>query len=237
MRLLATRLDVEYDRPFQRPMFKVSRSAVEILECFYDALSSEYPLAMSDFSAAPAISMDDVAIRVKLFRGNGLLEVGAEKFTARFDGLQSKADVDVVKTVIRLSENALERSLPGTEYKWAAIRTATWSACEDGEKAVQALLDRYDATKGNIFPKKLGKGNTKNSIGGKFTNSNEGWMLSFLMEISEITNFNLFFKCDSTYFEGGKFVNFDERVEHFEIVHRSLLEHYGFEAISKNQDA
>ncbi len=237
MRLLATRLDVEYDRPFRRPIFKVSQSSVEILECFYDALSSEYPLAMSDLSAAPAVSMGDVAIRVKLFRGQGLLEVGAEKFTARFDGLQSRSDVDVVKTAIRLSENALERGLPGIEYNGAAIRTSTWSACEGGKEAVQAMLDKYDAPKENISAEKFGAEHIINSVVKRLTNEKDGWLVNFLLEFSELVGFHLFLRCDILYTEHGKFINFDGRAEHFENIYSCLLEQYGFEGISDSQDA
>ena len=96
MRFSTARLDVVYERSFEQPLFKVSKSAVEILECIYETLNPKYPLAMSDLTTTAALSMGDVAIRASLFRGNGVLELGVEKFTARFEGLRTPDDVEIL---------------------------------------------------------------------------------------------------------------------------------------------
>lgn len=71
----------------------------------------------------------------------------------------------------------------------------------------------------------------------KFGNNNEGWKSSICVEASEVTGFHLFFKCDISYAEDGKFVKFDNRVEHFENIYRNILGYCGIEGIFNDQHA
>lgn len=233
MQSSAIRLDVVYERPFVRPMFQVSRSAVEIIECFYTTLTSEFLIAMSDLTVAHAQSMADIAIRTSLFGGNGLLELNVEKFTARFEGLRTKDDSDVAKNVILLSEAAMEKALPEAQYKGALIRTSAWMACDGGERAVQNLLNKYGTPKLAVSPSKFGADNVKPLIHTEYTNEREGWHVKLFMDLSELAGAHLYVLCNGTYTEDGKFVTFEERANHLENIYKDLFKHYDLETVAK----
>jgi len=232
MRYSLARLNVVYERPFRQPVFQVSKSAVEILDCLYGRLNPKYPMAMSDLTASSALSMGEIAIRARLFNGNGLLELSVEKFTARFEGLRNKQDVEIVKDAITLSEDALENALPGTNYEGAAIRTSAWLSCDDGDQGVQDLLEKFGTPKLKLRRNEFGAEKIKTPVRAQLTNEKEGWAVNFFLDTSELAGAHLFFLCDGVYIETGKFSNFAERANHLENVYEKLLEHYGLEPIS-----
>lgn len=237
MRFSTTRWDVAVERPFRRPNFKLSRCAVEVLESFYDALSPDYTPAMSDLSAKPAMTMGDIAIRISMFGGNGLVEIGAEKMTARFEGLHSKKDGEAVQNVVLLSEAALQKALPDIEYKGAAIRTSAWLACDGGTKAVESFLEKYAAPKANIKPKTFGAERIKIPIHAGVTNETEGWDVRVFMDLSDLPSTDLYVACNGTFTEDGKFVGLEARVNHLENIYRDMFKHYGLERAEDNTEA
>lgn len=236
MRYSVARLNVTYERPFKQPVFEASKSAAEILGNFYSTLNPTYPLKMSDLTATSALSMGDIAIRVSLFSGNGLLDLSIDKFTAMFEGLRLDQDVEVIKDVIVKSESVLSSSLPNIDFKGTNIKTSAWLICEDGAEAARYVLDRYGAPKVGLAYKKLGAGEIKIPVRGVITNKNEGWSTNFLIDLSEMTGAHLFFLCGSSYEEGGKYSNFVERSGHFESIYRNLLENHELQPISNDKD-
>ncbi|MFQ5930967.1 MAG: hypothetical protein ACE5MM_01025 [Nitrospiraceae bacterium] len=236
MRFSPARLNVVYERPFKQPVFRVSKSAVEILGCIYETLNPKYPMVMSDLTATAAQSMGDIAIRARLFGGNGLLELGVEKFTARFEGLQSKEDVEIIKDVIILSEDALQRALPGTQYKGATVGTSAWLICEDGEKGAQNILKKYGVHDASISPKKFGAEKIKIPISGELQNEKEGWSINFLIETSKLAGAHIYVLCNGAYVENSRFNTFEERAEHYDAIYRDLLANYGLEPVADEKD-
>ena len=233
MKFSLFRLDVEFQHTFAQPVFKVPKSAVEILECLYEKLNPKYPVAIADLTATAALSMGDVAIRTSLFEGKGLIEVGVEKFVARFEGLRTAEDIKIIQEVITLSEEALQSALPKMRYKGATIRSSAWLICEGTERSAEDLLDKYGRLKNDLSPRKFGAKKVKNSIRSELVNEEAGWSINVSIERSLIPGAQLFVLCSGTYIESDKFKGFQEQASHYENVYRALLAHYGLEPVTE----
>lgn len=227
MQIIARQMNVNYERPFEGPLFSVPKLAVEILDGLYGALNPDFPLAMSDLTATTGNSMSDIVVRVRLFSGNGGLEITPEKFSASFQKLQSKEDLKTVENVVLLSEATLEKSLgEKISYSGARFGLSLWFECKDGVDGVRGLLEKYGTLNVDLPVEKIGAETAAAKPRGTLYNDSEGWRIEFLLEPSQLTGTHLYFACDCSYTESGKYINFNERTQHLDNITKFLLEHH-----------
>lgn len=234
MNVSRIRSDVVYERSFREPVFTLGKSAAEILGAFYKALSPEFRLAMSDLTVPPANTMGDLSIRASLFNGNGILEVNVDRFSARFFNLQSDEDIEIVKSVMRLSEISLTDTIKEIVYSDTIIRTSSWIEFEDTDDAAKKILAKYSKPRVDIDHVSLGAEEINHSIRSSVYNGSAGWAINFGLEISELPGYHIYFLCNAAYAENGAVVGFDAVTGHFEDIHRRLLESYEFYPASKS---
>ncbi len=230
MRFSLYRLNIAYEMAFKEPAFEVPQSAVGILTAFYRALSPRFPpLRMSDLQVAGGGALSDVAVRVGLLSLNGLLEVSVEKFTGNFQALQTEEQITTVKDCIALSEEALAKALPEVEAGATAIRTTSWIKCEGGVSASQELLKRYGDSGLGMPIEKFEATGINYSPTAQLRNEAERWGVTFLLERSAIEQAHLYFMCNATYMDGGRYNSLDERAQHIRAMYLGILQHFGLE--------
>lgn len=227
------RLDLTYEVPFQHPAFEAARSAAQILECFYETINPRFSLSLADLQASVPTSMGDVSIRVQMFNGSGLLEVGTGRFFGRFERLQSDSDLKIVSDCIELAEEALRKSLPNATAEGARFVLGSWLVCEGGSEAVENILKpRGDAAFG-ISPAQFNGDAIHYSLQAELIAQQERWNARLRLERSYIEIAHLFFACDLTYMNDGKYNSLPERIGHVQKLCLDFLSHFGLSRTTK----
>lgn len=116
-------LDIVYEAVFSTPTFKLARENVDVLSIFYQHLAPGYPVRPSDMQVSGGTALSDVKAKITLFRGNGVLEVAADKFSATFTNAIER-DIETIKSCVTISLGALAEWLPTMPYREHVIRSA-----------------------------------------------------------------------------------------------------------------
>jgi hypothetical protein len=91
--------------------------------------------------------LSDVKARITLFRGNGVLEVTADKFSAAFNNAVEK-DLETIKDCVAISLSALAEWLPTMTYREHVIRGAAFlSLSSDSPTAADDFLNNLMSNK------------------------------------------------------------------------------------------
>lgn len=224
-------MNINYEHVFAQPVFQVANMAPQIFEGFYKTINPRFAINLSDMQPLlPGNSMGNIGVKITLFNGNGVLEVTATQFSARFLNIRSKpnieTDIEIVKDCIALSEDALAKLFPENIYSNISIKILSWLKCKDGAQAAYDLLRKHaklelthnlDATDIESAPRAILK------------NRNEGWGAVSSLERSGDEQFHLFFLLDIRYSEGSKYNNLSACAEHVQTVYLGLLAQFGLE--------
>ncbi len=221
------RLDLVFDKQFKRPAFKIVQDISTIVENFHEVLNVRFPHKLSDLQIQNGNSPADIFIRVLLLNGNGHLELGVDHFRATFINLNPESGVALAKDCLELCEQVLLDAIPDLETKTAFLRTSGWLECDGGEKAVAELLGKFGAPAQQLLPEGFGATEVRYSPQGVIGNKEEGWTVSFRLERSAIESAHLFFVCDGTYSDGGRFDNLEDRINHVSCILGHLSKHFG----------
>lgn len=220
-------INVTYERRFRQPAFQISRSMVEILARFYEILSSEFVLQPSDLTSAGAQSMGEVAASVRLFGGNGLLELTVEKFAARFEGLRTQDDAELVKKALRLSEMTLSEVLPGVDFSGTVVRVSSWIRFDNEDCDATEFLAKFGSPKSKVRAQEFGAKEILFTINWQIKNEDAGWAMKVLMEPSELPSSHLFLFLNAAYVENPEFSSFENRSNHIEKFYNELMARFG----------
>ncbi|MFQ5671869.1 MAG: hypothetical protein ACE5G9_02150 [Nitrospinales bacterium] len=227
MRFSTELLSVGYELEFDRPKIRLADFANQTLECFYNIINPYYPLKLSDLQWIPSTVASNF-IQVTLFSGNGILQVLPEKFTGSFTNLKTKEDIEIIEQCIRLCEQVLAQAFPETEFGKTVVKTSSWLNIEEGETAVETILQKGSSGLGITIDKFNATG-FKHSLRAIINNQNEKWDVDFLLEKSAINTYDLFFVLNGTYLRDSKYDNLDKRASHIADMYPKLLSHFGLE--------
>ncbi|MGH9961036.1 MAG: hypothetical protein ACREBC_28605 [Pyrinomonadaceae bacterium] len=122
-------------------MFTLARENVDVLRIFYHHLAPDYLVRSSDMQVSGGAALSDVKAKITLFRGNGVLEVMADKFSATFNNAVGEKDTETIKECVARSLSALAEWLPTMTYREHAIRGAAFlSLLSDSPTAIDDFL-------------------------------------------------------------------------------------------------
>jgi hypothetical protein len=227
MRLTHSRLDLTYEHMFARPAFDLGRGGVDLVAGLYRSLSERFPLSLSDLVVSAGATLADLVVRVSLFRGQGTVEVRADRLMARFEGLQRSEDVAVVKEAVTLAEAGVAPCLPGLSYRGATVRTSTWVRCEGGGDAVRDLLQAHGEAGFPLDAGALGAQTVAYSLGARLSSETDQWTADFLLERSAVQTYDLFYALGVNYSEEGRYGDLEARSGHLEALYAAILGRFG----------
>ena len=118
-------LDISYEASFRNPVFELARENVEVLKIFHRHLTPHYSVSSSDMQAIVGKALSDFRAQITLFRGSGVLEVTADKFSATFKNALWK-DVETIKDCVGKGLAATTEWSPDLAYGEQVIRLAAF---------------------------------------------------------------------------------------------------------------
>ena len=90
-------LDISYEAIFRIPLFELARKNADVLKILHRHLTPYASINSSDMHALGGGALSDLKVRISLFRGNGILEITADKFSAIFKNAVGQKDIDLIK--------------------------------------------------------------------------------------------------------------------------------------------
>lgn len=221
-------LDIVYEAVFSTPMFTLARENVDVLRIFYQHLTPEYLVRPSDMQVSGGAALSDVKARMTLFRGNGVLEVTADKFSATFKDAAVK-DIETIKECVALSLNALAEWVPTMTYREHAIRGAAFlRLSSDSSTAIDDFLYNLIGNKMAFRGEDFGASMSHFGLRAEFENPDDKWIVSFDVSRSWIGDM-LIVNSIAIYQADGVKKSLESKIEHVLTAYTSFLTAIGLE--------
>jgi hypothetical protein len=119
-------------------------------------------------------------IRITLFRGNGVLDVTVDKFSARFSNAVGEKDLETIKDCVAISLSTLAEWLPTMTYREHVIRGAAFlSLLSDSSTAADDFLNNLMGNKMMFRGEDIGASKSHFGLKAEFENPGEKWIVSF----------------------------------------------------------
>jgi len=223
-------LDIDYEAVFSTPMFKLARENVEVLSIFYQHLAPQYLVRPSDMQASGGAALSDVKVKIILFRGNGVLEVAVDKFSATFNNAVGEKDVETIKNGIATSLSALAEWLPTITYREHMIRVAAFlNLLSDSQTAADDFLYNLVGNKMVFRSEDLGASKSHFGLKAEFENPEEKWIVSFDISRSWINDNMLIANSRAIYQGDSAMKTLEDKAAHIQTVFNSFLTTIGLE--------
>lgn len=229
LKLQLQSLDLTYDMAFRKPAFDLAPNSLRLLQRLYEALSPRVMVSPADLQVGAGNSLGDVLVRLRLFRGQGLVEITVDRFKCRFTELTAEEHLQLVVSCIDLAEKGVQEALTDVSAGTTAFRTVSWWKADVGKDKVKAYLRGAAEGRLQIPTQALGATEEEYSFKGTFRNKEENWLASFVLEPSVAESSDIFFSFDTVYIEDGKYTLFTAQAEHYESLCRAFLRGIGCE--------
>ncbi|MCI0591542.1 MAG: hypothetical protein L0Y67_08120 [Gammaproteobacteria bacterium] len=223
-------LDIVYEVVFSTPMFKLVRENVDVLRIFYQHLAPHYLVRPSDMQVSGGTALSDVKARITLFRGNGILEVTVDKFSATFTNAVEK-DLETIKDCVSIGLSALAEWLPTMTYREHVIRGAAFlNLSSDSSTAADDFLNNLMGNKMMFRGEGIGASKSHFGLKAEFENPEEKWVVSFDVSRSWISGDMLIVNSSAIYQGDSAMRSLDDKAAHIQMVFNSFLTTIGLEA-------
>jgi hypothetical protein len=215
-------LDIVYEVVFSTPMFKLVREDVDVLRIFYQHLAPHYLVRPSDMQVSGGTAPSDVKARITLFRGDGVLEVTVDKFSATFTNAVEK-DLETIKDCVAISLTALAEWLPTMTYREHVIRGAAFlSLLSDSPTAADDFLNTLMGNKMAFRGEDIGASKSHFGLKAEFENPEEKWIVSFDVSRSWISDDMLIVNSSAIYQGDSAMKSLDDKAAHIRMVFNSF---------------
>jgi hypothetical protein len=201
-----------------------------VLRIFYQHLAPHYIMRPSDMQVSGGTALSDVKARITLFRGNGVLEVMVDKFSARFSNAVGEKDLETIKDCVTISLSALAEWLPIMTYREHVIRGAAFlSLLSDSPTAADDFLNNLMGNKMTFRGEDIGASKSHFGLKAEFENPEEKWIVSFDVSRSWISDDMLIVNSSAIYQGDSAMKSLDDKAAHIQMVFNSFLTTIGLE--------
>lgn len=146
--------------------------------------------------------------------------------------LANQQDIETVKDCVSLAEEGLCQAIPEIKFKNAKIKTSSWLSIEDSEKEKDEIFRKFGNPNFAIEEEAFNATEIEYRPSGTLKNKNDGWVVNFQLEKSQISGSDLFFIFDIEYFDGGKYNRLEDRADHASSTCFKILADFGLEPVN-----
>jgi hypothetical protein len=192
------RLDVIHEARFTRPAVELAGEVPKVLRNFFDLISPHHPLSSEQISVSSANVLSDFLVRFSMYNNGAAVELRADRMSVRLQNINNLESVDIAKSLLTLSHEALAKTLPNIQLRETTFTGNSWFVLEGGASAAEQLLER-NATPGSpLNPALWGAESIKYRLRSLSRNDSEGWTALLYVEPSLVKAANLFIVVEFT---------------------------------------
>ena len=206
-------LDISYEAIFQDPLFELARKNVDVLKIFHRHLTPRYSISPSDMQAMGGSALSDLKARISLFRGNGILEITVDKFSAVFKNAVGQKDIDTIKDCVGSGLAAIAEWSPALAYREETISQTHFLSLKGADDR-NSFLHNLIGSKMAFCADDFGASKIYTGLKAELENSGDKWIVRFDISRSWDINDMLIVNCNATYKEGGKLATFEDKTAH-----------------------
>lgn len=205
--------DISYEASFRNPVFELARENVDVLKIFHRHLTPRFSVSSSDMQAMGGNALSDLKARITLFRGNGVLEITADKFLAIFKNAVGQSDIETIKDCVTSGLTALAEWSPDLRYREEVIRLTAFLSLKEGMDARDNFLHNLIGSKMPFRADDFGASKIHSGLKAEFENPGD-WMIGFDVYRSWASEDMLIVNCNATYQESSALATFEDKTAH-----------------------
>lgn len=214
-------LDISYEAVFRNPLFELARD-VNVLKIFHQHLTPHYSIGSSDMQSMGGNALSDLKTRISLFRGNGILEITADKFSAVFKNAIEN-DIDTIKDCVVRGLAAMAEWSPDMVYREETISLTAFLSLKGEADARDGFLHNLIGSKMAICADDFGASKIHTGLKAELENLVDRWIVRFDISRSWFHQDSLVVTCNATYREGGSLTKFEDKTTHASKIYSDFL--------------
>lgn len=222
-------LDITYEANFLTPAFDLAKGSVDVLNTLYRHLTPRYTPLSSDMQVVGGNLLSDLKARITLFRGLGVLEVTADKFSASFTNAVGN-DIETIKDCVATGLAAMAEWSPDLSYREESIRLSAFLKIMGGAAARDDFLNNLSGGKAAFQPEDFGASTVYSGMKIEFENPEDKWKVGFDVYRSWADSEMLVVSCNAIYQPGAVFATFEDKATHAGKVVADFLAKIGLES-------
>ena len=220
-------LDISYEAIFRNPLFELVRGNIDAFKIFHRHLTPHTSISSSDMQSMSGSALSDLKTRISLFRGNGILEITVDKFTAIFKNAVGQGDIDLIKKCVGSGVAAMTEWLPDLAYREETIRVVAFLALQGEENSRDKFLHDLIGSKVTICADDFGAAKIHTGLKADLENSADKWRATFDVSHSWVHTDLLVVIYNAIYDEGGALTNFEDKTNHAQKIYNDFLAKIG----------
>ena len=222
-------LDISYEAIFRNPLFELARD-VKVFKIFHQHLTPRYSISSSDMQSIHGNALSDLKARISLFRGNGMLEITVDKFSAVFKNAVGPKDIDTVKDCVGSGIAAIAEWSPDLAYREETISLTAFLSLKGEADARDSFLHNLIGSKMAFRADDFGASKIHTGLKAELENSGDKWIVRFDISRSWVDSNMLIVICNATYQEGGSLATFTDKTAHVSKIANDFLAKIGLVA-------
>lgn len=222
-------IDLTYDVEFDPPAFALPKAGTDVLKALYEKIHPRFPINTRDMQVTGGNELSDVRLRATLFGGNGVIDVRVDRMSLGFDNLKKEADLTECKDCVRLSEAALQDSLPAVHFREVAIKPTLFLKLKGGEEDVENYMSRLPGTRIRLDLSEFGAAVQRPEVSLEVGNPEEGWYVLFHAFRDREEASSLILSCQAFYQANGRVRGLEDRADHLKKLLKAFLGGMGLE--------
>lgn len=188
-------MSIAYQADFDVPLFDLAVRAPEFQRRMYQAIRSSYPYALNltgmHFSTSEVQA--ETGLRIKMFRGNGSLDLTPGHLAMDFSEIIRREDFDTCKTCIDLAWRSLFQTWTDVAFLSDSISISLSLHAE----GMARHLETVSANEFHVDPTQIGATEKNPVVAIDLGNSREGWRATANVTVQ--TQDDLFMFCQTRY--------------------------------------
>ena len=188
-------MSIAYQADFDVPLFDLAVRAPEFQRRMYQAIRSSYPYALNltDMHFSTSGAQAETGLRIKMFRGNGSVNLTPGRLAMDFSEITRREDFDTCKTCIDLVWRSLFQTWTDVAFFSDSI-SISLSMHADG---IARHLETVSANEFHVDAAQAGATEKNPIVAIDLGNSEEGWRATANVTVQ--TQDDLFMFCQTRY--------------------------------------
>ena len=224
MKAKVEKLDLTYEVVFAAPSFELLNSNVRVLKTFYETINRHFPINERDMQATGGNFLSDVHVRIPFSNGEDDIDISFDRMSLVFKNLGTRKNLMNWKECTRLSEKALQESLPDVLPLIRSINPIVNLDLQGESQNVSNYLSRLSGSSITLDMGAHGKVVQHRGINHEVVNTEDEWNVIFHAFHDRAKNSSLVLSCSAFYSERGAVQGLETVTNHLEQLLNAFFE-------------
>ena len=234
MKASLNKLDLTYEVLFSAPAFDLPAHHTTLLKALYENFRPEILIDPNDMHVVSGAKLSEVRVGVTLLGGLARIDIAVDKLSLEFGGLRNDQDIDLCKSCILRSEQAIKSALPDIVFEIKLIRPLLFLELDGGIGSSKEYLAQVAGYPARFDLSGFNGADLQPKIDINVENTEENWfaMMNAWPIAGQPATLNV--SCFVRYSAGGAIYGLDNQANHIRNLIETFLSGIGLEIIDSS---